>query len=62
MENDFLSISLGRKEMIHPLELKKLETLFRHKVFYMLIARGKVPREIFPMPSTWQHAGKAGPS
>jgi hypothetical protein len=45
------------------LELKKLlvpfrvETIFRHKVFRMLVARRKISREMIAMLSTWRHSG-----
>ncbi|MHB9096833.1 MAG: transposase [Syntrophales bacterium] len=39
-----------------PLVLKKLEAIFRHKVFCMLIARGKISREMIAMLSTWRHS------
>jgi hypothetical protein len=42
---------------VPPLELKKIETLFRHKVFCMLIARGKISREMIFLLSTWRHSG-----
>ena len=35
------------------LELKKIETIFRHKVFCMLVARGKISREMIFLLSTW---------
>lgn len=40
-----------------PLELKKLEALFRHKVFRMLSDKGKITREMTAMLSTWRHSG-----
>jgi hypothetical protein len=40
-----------------PLELNRLEAIFRHKVFCMLIARGKISREMTAMLSTWRHSG-----
>ena len=40
-----------------PLDLKKLETIFRHKVFCMLIAKGKISREMIFLLSTWRHSG-----
>jgi hypothetical protein len=39
-----------------PLELKKLEAIFRHKVFKML-NRGKITKEVIAMLSTWRHSG-----
>ena len=40
-----------------PLELKKLEAIFRHKVLRMLLNRGKITKEIIAMLSTWRHSG-----
>ena len=40
-----------------PLELKKLEAIFRHKVFKMLLNRGKITKEMIAMLSTWRHSG-----
>jgi hypothetical protein len=46
-----------------PLELKKLlvpfrvEAIFRHKVFGMLLAKGKITRELIAMLSLWRHSG-----
>jgi hypothetical protein len=40
-----------------PLELKKLEAIFRHKVFKMLLNRGKITKEMIAMISTWRHSG-----
>ena len=40
-----------------PLELKKLEAIFRHKVFRMLLNRGKITKELVAMLSTWRHSG-----
>ena len=39
------------------LELKKLEAIFRHKVFRMLLNRGKITKEMVAMLSTWKHSG-----
>ncbi|HAR49510.1 MAG TPA: hypothetical protein DCR81_05300 [Smithella sp.] len=49
----------GNKGMFRvapPLELKKLEAIFRHKVFKML-NRGKITKEVIAMLSTWRHSG-----
>jgi hypothetical protein len=35
--------------------LKKLEAIFRHKVFKMLLAQGKITRELIAMLSKWRH-------
>jgi hypothetical protein len=40
-----------------PLELKKLEAIFRHKVFRMLLAKGKITQEMIAMLSKWRHSG-----
>jgi len=50
----------GNKGMFRvapPLELKKLEAIFRHKVFRMLLSKGKVTQEMITMLSTWRHSG-----
>ena len=43
--------------MALPFELKKLEALFRHKVFKMLLAKGKITEELIRMLSGWRHSG-----
>jgi hypothetical protein len=40
-----------------PLELKKLEAIFRHKVFKMLLKKGKITEEMIRMLSAWKHSG-----
>jgi len=50
----------GKKGMFRvapPLELKKLEAIFRHKVFRLLLNRGKITKELIAMLSTWRHSG-----
>jgi len=47
----------GMFRVAPPLELKKLEAIFRHKVFSMLIARGKISREMIAMLAGWRHSG-----
>jgi hypothetical protein len=50
----------GNKGMFRvspPFELKKLEAIFRHNVFKMLLAKGKLTREMIAMLSTWRHSG-----
>jgi hypothetical protein len=39
------------------LELKKLETIFQHRVIRMLIAKGKITREMITLLSGWRHSG-----
>jgi len=40
-----------------PFELKKLEAIFRHKIFKMLLNKGKIPEEMIRMLSAWKHSG-----
>jgi hypothetical protein len=50
----------GNKGMFRvapPLELKKLEAIFRHKVLKMLLNKGKITQEIVIMLSSWRHTG-----
>ncbi len=50
----------GNKGMFRvapPLELKKLEAIFRHKVFKMLMKKGKITEEMVRMLSAWKHSG-----
>ena len=50
----------GNKGMFRvapPLELKKLEAIFRHKVFRMLLNKGKITKELIAMLSSWRHSG-----
>ena len=50
----------GDKRMFRvapPLELKKLEMIFRHKVFKMLLKKGKITEEMVRMLSAWKHSG-----
>jgi hypothetical protein len=50
----------GNKGMFHvapPLELKKLEAIFQHKMFKMRLAKGKIKKETIAMLSTWRHSG-----
>ena len=50
----------GNKGMFRvapPLELKKLEAIFRHKVLRMLLSKGKIAKEMIAMLSTWRHSG-----
>ena len=50
----------GEKGMFRvapPLELKKLEAIFRHKVLRMLLNKGKITQERVRMLSGWKHTG-----
>jgi len=47
----------GMFRVAPPLELKKLEAIFRHNVFKMLLAKGKTTRELIAMHSSWKHSG-----
>jgi hypothetical protein len=40
-----------------PLDLKKLEAVFRHRVFKMLLAKGRITRDLIAMLSNWRHSG-----
>jgi hypothetical protein len=40
-----------------PVELKKMEAIFRHKVFRMLLKKGKISEEMVRMLSAWKHSG-----
>jgi hypothetical protein len=39
------------------LDLKKLEAIFRHKVFKMLLAKGRITKDLITMLSNWRHSG-----
>jgi hypothetical protein len=47
----------GMFRIAPPLDLKKLEAIFRHKVFKMLLAKGRITRELIAMLSNWRHSG-----
>ena len=50
----------GNKGMFRvapPLELKKLEAIFQHKMFRMLLTKGKITEEMVRMLSAWKHSG-----
>ena len=47
----------GMFRVAPPLELKKLEAIFRHKVFKMLLKKGKITEEMVRMLSAWKHSG-----
>ena len=47
----------GMFRVAPPLELKKIEVIFRHNVFKMLLAKGKIIREMIAMHSSWKHSG-----
>jgi hypothetical protein len=50
----------GNKGMFRvapPLELKKLEAIFQHKVLRMLLSKRKISEEMIRMLSTWRHSG-----
>ena len=40
-----------------PLALKKLEAIAQHKVFKMLLNKGKITKEMIAMLSTWRRSG-----
>jgi hypothetical protein len=39
------------------MERKKWEAMFQHKVFFMLIARGKISKEMPSLLLTWRRSG-----
>jgi hypothetical protein len=39
------------------LDLKKLEGIFRHKVFRMLLAKGRIIKDLIATLSNWRHSG-----
>lgn len=47
----------GMFRVAPPLEIKKLEAIFRHKVFRMLLKKGKITEEMVRMLLTWRHSG-----
>ena len=47
----------GMFRVAPPLELKKLEAIFRHKVFRMLLNKGKITAEMVKMLTAWKHSG-----
>lgn len=47
----------GMFRVVPPLQLKRLEAIFRHRVFTMLLAKGKITKEMIAMLSTWRHSG-----
>jgi hypothetical protein len=38
-------------------ETRQLEEIFRHKVFKMLLTKGKITEELIDMLMTWRHSG-----
>ncbi|HPN09018.1 MAG TPA: transposase [Syntrophales bacterium] len=49
--------SRGMFRMAPPRELKKLEAIFRHKVFRMVLNKGKTSEGMVKMLSTWRLSG-----
>ena len=47
----------GMFRVAPPLDLKKLEAIFRHKVFKMLLAKGRITQDLIAMLSNWRHSG-----
>jgi len=47
----------GMFRVAPPLELKKLEAIFRHKALRTLLNKGKITQEMIAMLSTWRHSG-----
>ncbi|MFH1758145.1 MAG: transposase [Pseudomonadota bacterium] len=38
-------------------EMKKLEAIFRHRVFKMLLVRERITKDLITMISNWRHSG-----
>jgi hypothetical protein len=47
----------GMFRLAHPLDLKKLEAIFRHKVFEILLLRGRITKDLIAMLPNWPHLG-----
>jgi hypothetical protein len=47
----------GTFRVAPPLELKKLETIFRHTIFKMLLKKSKITEDMIRMLSAWKHSG-----
>jgi len=47
----------GMFRVAPPLDLKKLEAIFRDKVFKMLLAKGRITKDLIAMLSNWRHSG-----
>jgi len=47
----------GMFRVAPPLDLKKLEAIFRHNVFKMLLAKGRITQDLIAMLSNWRHSG-----
>ena len=47
----------GMFRVAPPLELKKLDAIFQHNVFKMLLAKRKITREMMDMLSAWKYSG-----
>ena len=49
--------AIGEYRVAPYLEMKKLGAIFRHKVFKMLLVRGRITKDLIAMLSNWRHAG-----
>jgi hypothetical protein len=47
----------GMFRVAPPLDLKKLEAIFRHKIFKMLLVKGRITKDLINMLSNWRHSG-----
>jgi hypothetical protein len=47
----------GMFRVAPPLDMKKLEAIFRHKVFKMLLVKGRITKDLIAMLSNWRHSG-----
>jgi len=51
-------VSVGISVRVAPrFETRQLEEIFRHKVFKMLLTKGKITEELIDMLMTWRHSG-----
>jgi hypothetical protein len=47
----------GMFRVAPPLNLRMLEAIFRDKVFEMLLAKGRITRDLIAILSNWRHSG-----
>jgi len=47
----------GRFKVAHRFDTKPLEEIFRHKIFKMLLLKGKITQELVDMLMSWRHSG-----
>ncbi len=47
----------GMFKVAHRFDTKPLEEIFRHKIFKMLLFKGKITQELVDMLMSWRHSG-----